>query len=64
MVEIEVGDTVLIPAEVIAVENGNPFGTYTVHMDYATDYFYYTDGITAIIPQPVATLQEEEETNE
>jgi len=61
MVEIKVGDTVLIPAEVIDIEDGNPFGTYTVHMDYATDYFYYNDGITAIVPQPVATLQEEEE---
>jgi len=61
MSAIEVGDTVLIPAEVIDIEDGNPHGTYTVHMDYATDYFYYNDGITAIIPQPVATLQEEEE---
>jgi len=62
MSAIEVGDTVLIPAEVIDIEDGNPYGTYTVHMNYATDYFYYTDGITAIVPQPVATLQEEEET--
>jgi len=62
MGDIEVGDTVLIPAEVVAIENGNPFGTYTVHMDYATDYLYHNDGITAIVPQPVATLQEEEET--
>ena len=61
MSAIEVGDTVLIPAEVIEIEDGNPHGTYTVYMEYASNYFY-EDGITVIVPQPVATLQEEEET--
>jgi len=61
MAQFEIGDTVLIPAEVIDVENGRPYGTYTVHLGYATDYFYHNDGITAIIPQPVATLQQEED---
>jgi len=59
--QFEIGDTVLIPVEVVAIENGRPYGTYTVYMEYASDDLGLLDGITAIVPQVVATLQQEED---
>lgn len=53
------GQRVLVEAEVVSYEWGQPYGAVSVIIREATDFSHMLDGVDAVVPQALVSLPEE-----